>query len=67
MTQCPTGKSRYRDEIAAKMALSAVQHQDKSWRPKLEQKAYRCPLCRGWHLTSQQNRPKRKGSQQSRG
>ena len=46
------GKIRYRDEIAAALALATVRHQDGPRRPKLEQRAYRCPACGGWHLTS---------------
>jgi hypothetical protein len=45
-------KLRYRDEIAAKMALATIAAQDKSHRDKTEQRAYRCSRCRGWHLTS---------------
>lgn len=45
-------KHRYRDQIAAKLALAKVRSQDKSHRPKTEQRAYRCPECKGWHLTS---------------
>lgn len=46
------GKRRYKDEIAAKLALATVQHTDGSGRPKLERRAYRCPKCAGWHLTA---------------
>jgi hypothetical protein len=54
MTRC--SKYRYRDRIGALMALATVQRQDKSGRAKLEQRAYRCPTCGGWHLTSQAQR-----------
>lgn len=50
MTKCQ--KVSYRDRIAALLALSKVQHQDKSYRAKVESKAYYCPDCRRWHLTS---------------
>lgn len=46
---CPTGKFRHRDEIAAKVALSRV---ERGAGTRREQRAYRCPCCRGWHLTS---------------
>lgn len=49
-------KLRYRDRIAALLALAKVQHQDKAARAKLEQRAYRCPSCGGWHLTSRNYR-----------
>jgi len=49
-------KVRYRDEIAAKLALATIQNQDKASRPKAERRAYFCPDCRGWHLTSWRRR-----------
>ena len=52
---CPTPhKAKYRDEVAAKVALAKVQRQDKAHRPKTEQRAYRCG--RHWHLTSKARR-----------
>jgi hypothetical protein len=45
-------KIRYRDRIAALLALATVQARDKPGRPKQERRAYRCPDCRGFHLTS---------------
>lgn len=45
-----SGKVRYRDEVAAGLALATLQRQDKDGHT--EQRAYRCPACRGWHLTS---------------
>jgi hypothetical protein len=50
MARC--SKRRYRDRIAALLALASVQRKDGSRRPKTEQRAYRCPDCHGWHLTS---------------
>lgn len=46
---CPTGKLRYRDNIAAQWALATINDTDPRRR---EQRAYACPRCRGWHLTS---------------
>lgn len=43
---------RYRDRTAAELALAKVRHTDRGSRPKLERRAYRCPRCRGWHLTT---------------
>ncbi len=37
------GKRRYKDNIAALLALSSSP----------ERRAYRCPVCRGYHLTRQ--------------
>lgn len=55
-------KIRYRDRISALLALSKARAQDKSWRPKLEARAYRCPDCAGWHLTSLQKGRRRRGA-----
>jgi hypothetical protein len=44
-------KVRYRDAIAAKLALLSTQRNQQR-RSKDERRAYRCPDCRGWHLTS---------------
>lgn len=46
---CRTGKLRYRDRIAALLTLDRLDNLDPARR---EKRAYRCPLCRGWHLTS---------------
>ena len=46
------GKKRFRDEIAAKLALSSIGRKTHERREKTERRAYRCPKCRGWHLTS---------------
>lgn len=53
MTSCKQ-KVRYRDRIAALMALATLRHQDKAGH--IETRAYRCRYCRGWHLTSQEPR-----------
>ncbi|MEV4257264.1 hypothetical protein AB0J52_29255 [Spirillospora sp. NPDC049652] len=55
-TRCPTGKVRFRDRIAATLALATIQHQGRQDRDKAETRAYRCPTCAGWHLTSQHPR-----------
>ena len=49
-------KRRFRSEIDAKIVLSRVQWQDKPTREKVEQRVYRCNICRGYHLTSQPQR-----------
>ncbi|MFC8273788.1 hypothetical protein ACFUJR_14945 [Streptomyces sp. NPDC057271] len=48
-TTCISGKARYRDELAAKLALARI---DVGHGNRHECRAYRCPACRGWHLTS---------------
>lgn len=50
MARC--SKRRYRDRIAALMALASIRRKDGSRRRKTEQRAYRCLNCNGWHLTS---------------
>ena len=45
-------KRRYRDRIGALYALATIGHADKTSRTKTEHRAYRCPKCHGWHLTS---------------
>jgi len=51
-SSCRSGKVRYRDRIAALLALSKVCRRDSPKRPKSERRAYPCPHCKGWHLTS---------------
>lgn len=48
---CPSGKVRYRDRIAAELALVSTGKNDQR-RAKNEHRSYRCPDCKGWHLTS---------------
>jgi len=57
MTMC-RDKIRYRDRIAALMALASTRRSDSSRRAKTESRAYRCNHCNGWHLTSKLRRPK---------
>lgn len=52
-SRCLTGKWRYRDRIAVLLALATV---DTTKPKRREKRAYRCPHCRGWHLTSQRRR-----------
>lgn len=47
-------KRRYRDRVGALMALANIQG-DRHGRPERryrEARAYECPSCKGWHLTS---------------
>lgn len=44
-------KFRYRNEIAAKLAMAKIESH--STELKLPIRAYRCPICYKWHLTSQ--------------
>lgn len=51
-------KVRYRTEIDAKIALSRAETTGarRSDEKRKEARAYRCPRCNGWHLTSQARR-----------
>jgi hypothetical protein len=52
MNKCSkTRKVRFRSDLDAKIALARRQ-----WADKGERRSYRCPFCRGWHLTSQEQR-----------
>lgn len=48
-TRCKTGKRRYRDQIAAKLAMASAASKGRD-----EKRAYKCGTCRGWHITSQE-------------
>lgn len=50
----PTGKLKFRDEIAAKITLGHLAAAP--LRERREQRAYRCPHGDHWHLTSQARR-----------
>ena len=55
MAQCR--KIRYRDELGAQIALASTGRASRGRaRPKDEARAYRCPRCKGWHLTSKGRR-----------
>lgn len=45
-------KRRYRDRVAAQLTLAQIAAAGAASRPKTEARAYRCPTCKGWHLTS---------------
>lgn len=47
-------KVKYRDEIAAKLALVKIQRQDKPGHQ--ESRVYQCERCRKWHTTSKEFR-----------
>lgn len=54
MAECP--KIRYRDRLAALIALSNTQRGRRNSTleaRRREIRAYRCRRCHGWHLTSQ--------------
>lgn len=61
MTACPTGKTRYADQHQAEHVLRRIWATPKPGR-RLERRAYHCPDCLGWHLTSSPPRPAREAS-----
>ncbi len=54
---CVTGKRLWRSKAAAKRALKRVQaERQTAGHDRFECAIYECPLCGGWHLTSQTQR-----------
>lgn len=54
---CRNGKTnkkkvRYRDELAARMALARTRSPARRKSNRTEARVYKCPACGGWHLTS---------------
>jgi ssDNA-binding Zn-finger/Zn-ribbon topoisomerase 1 len=52
---CPTGKIGYQHRRIAQARLASVQQIEHHQ----ERKAYRCPWCGAWHLTSDGRRKKK--------
>jgi len=47
-------KQRFRDELGAKMALARIGRKVEGGNTRRKERSiYRCPACRGWHMTSQ--------------
>lgn len=53
VARCQSGKLTYFSFEEADLALAGMDRDDPRRR---EQRVYLCPICRGWHLTSQQLR-----------
>ncbi|WP_143549021.1 hypothetical protein [Rhodococcus sp. ACS1] len=49
-------KAYFEDEIGARLTLAMIHRKDGSRREKLETRAYNCPNCGGYHLTSEPER-----------
>jgi hypothetical protein len=52
MSACPSGKVGYPSVRAACAKAQHIRHQSKK-----RLRAYECPWCAGWHLTSQKGAP----------
>lgn len=52
----PCVKRGYRDRISALIALAGTAGKKHTRREKDEARAYRCPRCGKWHLTSRKAR-----------
>ena len=50
-SRCGSGKRHYRDHVAAVIALSRIAERDTTSK-KIPVRAYRCPRCGDFHLTS---------------
>lgn len=50
MARCSTGKVQYFARVDAELALASI---DRTNPTRREQRVYHCPVCDGWHLTSQ--------------
>lgn len=54
---CRTGKMRFPTEIEAMIALADT-NRGNAKSGRAESRYYRCPMCQGWHMTSQDYRPR---------
>lgn len=64
LPRCPaSGKVRFADSLDAERAVAQAILASGSGNPRRrEERAYRCPDCDGWHLTSKPHRPPTKGT-----
>jgi hypothetical protein len=49
---CPTGKRRFRNRWECELDVQRIQDKKGHLRSTTPQRTYRCPKCRGWHMTS---------------
>lgn len=52
--KCPSGKRIFNDKVSALLAVAENQRKDKQWRAKTEKRAYECPDCHNYHVTSRE-------------
>lgn len=52
--KCSTGKRIFEDKVSALLAVAENQRKDKQWRSKTEKRAYECPECSNFHITSRE-------------
>jgi hypothetical protein len=54
---CPSGKRRWHDHAEAAEAVSRMKARaERDGRPYREGRVYQCPMCQGWHVSSQLTR-----------
>lgn len=47
-------KRRFRDQLGAEIVLASIAQRERKRRTASEERrAYLCPRCKGWHLTSE--------------
>ncbi|WP_234305878.1 hypothetical protein [Nocardiopsis alba] len=61
------GKRWFRDSISAELALAAIRHHGSDRSDRMPRRAYECPACKGWHLTSQEGRTRSAGTSSVQG
>lgn len=60
---CPTGKNKYRTRGLAQAELvGTVIAKNRGDQRRHERRVYECPMCFGWHLTSQPDRAQKGGA-----
>lgn len=55
--RCHSGKIRWIDGYNAQLALDCAQKlRRETGAEKVEKRIYECPICKGWHLTSHEQK-----------
>lgn len=55
-------KVRYRDQIGAELALMRIRRKaERKKRERTPVRVYECPVCKGWHTTSQEQKTPKTG------
>ncbi|MFC9086330.1 hypothetical protein [Nocardiopsis dassonvillei] len=51
------GKRWFKDQVSAQLALATIRRYGRDRSNRMPRRAYECPSCKGWHLTSQEELP----------